>query len=788
MNFHYIKLSLKNLLKNKLITGINISGLALGITISLLIFSYVGKELNMDRHVKNIDNIFVLTEGSPNISARMTEHIRNNVPEISHITFADYAWSPQVFVEHNNVDIKIDHLLVADSAFFKVFQFEAIYGNLVSALNSSNKIVLTQTLAQKIFGKEDPLGKTIKYNSTNLQDELVEVVAVIKDMPHNSSWGFEAVLSVDTNRKIDWYDNLMKQWGTQNYSSFFRIPDHIDPSLVKEKLVNITTEGIPESYKDDTHFGMVPFVDSYCDLHDIEILKHGNHLTLSIIRITGFLILFLACINYINLVTAQKLKRLRNIGILKVLGSKKHKIVELTTSESAIVMLATSVLVFTLTYFILDEFNVLTNSQFTLAEIFSDWNLLIFIAILLSTIVITGVVPGISFGKYQTTLLLKNTSNTSNKNYLRNALLVFQFTISIILICGILFINKQNNFLSEMNPGFKKENIIYTTTNKQIKANIDAFKNELNRIPGISDLTFSSALIGYNQANWGLDITNKGEIQEIGLANFYVSPNFFNFFGLEISRGQNFDDYSDENNDWIFNQSATKEFNIDQLADVKIKPQSKRAGNIIGEVKDFNFESMHVPIRSVGFLSAGDVSRVAYIKVNSTSGNNLKKCIDNIQTIWDQLSPNFPLEINHLNSSWEALYRKDREFQQILNYTTVISLLLSCLGLISLTFFVVETHIKEIGIRKVNGAKAFEIISMLNKDLIKWVLIAFILACPISYLALNLWLDSFAYKTELSWWVFGSAGIIALGIALLTVSWQSWRAAKMNPVESLRYE
>jgi len=788
MNLHNLKISFKNLQKNKLVSAINIGGLALGITISLLVFSYVNKEKTMDQEIADVENIYtVLNNNDPDLSSRMTRHIRKEIPEIEAITYARYVWSPQNFLKFENVDLKLNKLLIADSCFFKVFEFETVYGNLQEALSSANKIVLTESVAKKIFGTKNPIGKELEYNATYLQNEIIEVGAVIKNLTHKCSWEFDAVLSVPTNFKINWFKNNHEYWGAQNYNAFAKTPSNISAEIINKKLRNISVENIPESYKERTKFQIQPFTQSYSQHPEIEIIKHGNLLTLTIIQITGFLILFLACINYINLVTAQKIKRLRNIGILKVLGGKKGKVIELIAVESGLVLLITSILVIVLSNFLLIGLNQITNSEFTLAEIFTGTNLIIFISLLSFTFLLTGIIPGISLSKGKTTALLKNTTNTRSQNYLRNSLLIFQFCITIVLLSGIILINKQNNYMSELDPGFKREQILYVTTNPQIKNGIDAFNSEIKRIPEIVDITYSSSLPGYNHSNWGLPMIYNGEEQKIGFANLFISPNFFDFFGIDLVRGKQFNQYSEENEDWIFNSTAIKKFNIQVLEDANIS-NNGTIGKVIAEVKDFNHESTHSLIRAMGFRSCGKSDEVAYFKINTSNIASTENCIRSMERVWSNISPNFPMEINYLDESWEALYQKERQFQKILNYATIISILLSCLGLISLTYFIVETHTKEIGIRKTNGAKTLEIVKMLNKDLVKWVGIAFLIACPIAWFSLSKWLSAFAYKTEFSWWIFPVAGIIALGIALLTVSWQSWRAAKMNPVESLRYE
>jgi len=342
--------------------------------------------------------------------------------------------------------------------------------------------------------------------------------------------------------------------------------------------------------------------------------------------------------------------------------------------------------------------------------------------------------------------------------------------------------------MNSVNPGFQKENIVYAFTNKDLEHNVQSFKNELKNIPGVADITFSEEPINKIDQNWGLDLINKGERSEVEFAKFTVAPNFFNFFGIRMKQGNCFNDHAQTNKDFIFNETAVNKFKITNMDDAKIDGYGSGKCNIVAVAEDFNFESMHVPIRPVGFMCSGESDGVVYLKFNAGSYNSFQQNLQSVRKVWDKLSPHFPMEITFLDSSWEALYVQDRQFQKIISYTTIISLILSCLGLIGLTFFVMERRTKEIGVRKVNGARISEVMILLNRDFVKWVAIAFVIATPIAYYVMNKWLENFAYKTELSWWIFALSGILALGIALLTVSWQSWRAVTRNPVEALRYE
>ena len=785
-----IKISMRNLLKNKLVTGINILGLTAGIMVSLLCFMYVRKENTTDKFIPGYHDIYALTnQKSTHLSIQMINLVRKNVPALEEITFCGAEWSPQVFFKNNHTSYPVKKLLVGDSCFFRVFAFNPLWGDPSTALNSANRIVITKSFARKMFGNENPVGKTIEYNTTYLSGELVEIAAVIDDLPHNSSWDFEAVVSIQTNYKLDWYLPSLKQWGMQNYSAFCRVNETLAGDRLNKMLSEIPLNEAPENFRPHIALGAQPFKNVYFNLPGIDFLKHGNRFALSVIKTVGILILLLACTNYINLVTAQREKRFINVGIFKTFGSSKGKIIGLLTTESALIVVLSIILSLAVSILLLGPFNQLTQSQFTAKSFLSAGNLFIIVCLFLVTVLISGWIPGFIFSKQKAVSLLKKQSGkTPSGNVLRNGLLVFQFVISIALISAIIVINRQNRYMNSANPGFQKENIVFANTNADIEKNIQALRNELAKIPEITDITFSGEVIGLMEQNWSVDFINKGEESEIGFAKFTVSPNFFDFFGIPIIEGNTFSNRSFEKQDWIFNEEAAREFHVSDLADAHIISSGPNNGAIAGVAGNFNFESMHVPLRAAAFRCSNECDDVIYLKLNAAGYDTVHKTLESVNRLWSRLSPNFPFEPQFLDASWNALYARERQFQQILLFTTLVSLVLSCLGLIALTFFVMEQRTKEIGIRKVNGAKVSEILSMLNRDFVKWVVIAFVIATPIAYYAMHKWLENFAYKTTLSWWIFALAGLLALGIALLTVSWQSWRAATRNPVEALRYE
>ncbi|WP_158867180.1 ABC transporter permease [Maribellus comscasis] len=770
-------------------TILNLIGLTVGITVSMLVFLFVLKEKNTDKFIPDVNNIYVLTDNNePYFSQNMVNHIKTEIPEIENITYCANDWSPQVFLAKNQESFKVEKMLTADSCFFKVFQFETVLGDSKNGLNAANKIVLTRSLAEKIFGKENPIGNTVTYNASYLSGIELEVTAVIEDLPQSSSWDFGAVLSFQTNYQIDWYVNNMKDWGSRNYKAFARLNKNISEQNAEGKLSDINLTALPENYQKSIKYGLFPFKRAYFDFHELGILKKGNRFTLSVIGIVGLLILLLSCVNYVNMITAQREKRYKNVGIYKTMGSSSRKIIEMATTESLLMLLITIAVSFALILLLLPAFNTITGSRFNFHEIFSQNFLLLYLFIAGVMVLLTGVIPGVIFGNKPVTLLMKKNVSVSGDNWARNSLLVFQFVVSIALITSILVINRQNNYMQNRDAGFAKENIVYANTNKAIYSQINAFKNEIKQIAGVNDITFSESVLIANDQNWGMNLSNNGEKYDIQFSKLSVASNFFDFFGIKLNEGNGFNDNSKNNKDFIINQTAKADFRIDNINDARVAYPELHEGNIIGVVDDYNFESFHVPVRAAAFRYSGDCDDVLYIKINTQNIAAFNTTMKEVKQLWDRISPDFPLEYQFLDQKYTAMYTKEAQFQRFLMYTTIVSLILSCLGLVGLTFFVMEQRTKEIGIRKVNGAKISEVLAMLNKDFVKWVTIAFVIATPLAYYAMNKWLGSFAYKTSLSWWIFALSGLLALGIALLTVSWQSWRAATRSPVEALRYE
>lgn len=789
MNFSNLKIAFRGILKNKKVASINVIGLAIGITISLFIFSYVRFEKSTDKFIPGYSEIYNLNNnGQPYVSQKMINLVKESVPEIENLTYVTDDWSPQVFLKKDDKAFKLERMLVADSCFFRVFEFKTKWGDAQNALNNADQIVITESLSGKLFGTENPVGKNVTYNSTYLNGGNVIVGAVICDLPKNSAWDFEAILSFQTNYKLDWYRQNLEMWGACNYRSFFKLNSNVHLDRINTKLKNMSLASVPESEKADIKFGAIPYSKMYFDHLELDIIKHGDKQTLFLIQAIGILILVLACINYVNLMTAQREKWFRNVGVIKTLGCTRKRVVSLFVSESVANLAIALLIVVVLFFSFLDVCNDITQAEFSFSNLLQGYSLFILLSIIGVLIIGTGVIPGVMFNKNKILELLHKQGGRSGKNWLRNGLLVFQFVVSIGLISGVLFIHVQNNHLQSIDIGFEKDNIVMATINEDIQKRIAYFKGEVGKLPEINDLTFSEVPITNIDQNWGRLLNDNGEMKEVQYNMLHVGPHFFDFFGIKLLQGKGFSDNSPKMKHHLFNQKAIAEFGVKNIENARINYSQNNKGQIIGVVEDFNYRSLHFPVQAAGFCCSLNNCDYVYFKMNNLSLAQFDKTIDNLKQIWSNLSPNFPMEYKFLDRAWEAHYVKDRQLQKVLSYTTLISILISCLGLIGLSVFIMEQRTKEIGIRKVNGAKVTEVLQMLNADLIKWVALAFVIACPLAYILLNKWLGGFAYKASLSWWIFALAGIIALVTALVTILFQSYKAATRNPVEALRYE
>ncbi len=777
------------LLRNKFSILINLFGLSFGVAVVLLISVYLYNELTTDKFHKNYESIyrFGATDfnGTADTPGPLANMVAENVPEVGLVSRIDFTHSWGMDVKYNDEHLNIKGLIFADSTFFKIFSFQSLRGNIEDALNKPNSIAISRSLAQQIFGNEAAVGKQILLQNK----EYLTVSAVMEDVPGNSSIYFKGVISLPALKKIA-NNDYSKAWGDFNYETFCVIKSGEIKNI--EVKVNETFQRVqPEREK--TIFSLQPFREIYFhNQYSDDSLKHGNFQTLFFLGISVLLIIILAVINYINLSVAGISGRLKSFGIQKIAGAQKKNIYQQFFYEALVVVLASGGLGVLFADAFFPMLNHLTLSGISGSQLINYKGLGLILVFLILLAAIVSYIPFGAINNQSLQSALKNQLQFGRKkSKIKYVLVAFQFLIAIALIATTIAVNKQIHYINTKDLGFRKDDatILFFLEEKPTK-NFNLLKNQLSQYPQIKAMSLSHSSPGTIGMQWGADLQYKGETNHVSFFSVPVTPGYMEMIGYRIKEGRFFSDSLDSDKGcFILNETAAKKYGITQSPiDAKFSGFGDNVGRIIGIVQDFNFESLHEEVKPLAFCYVpqwGDMCSLVNIKVSSKDLIAAKRILSEE---YGKLFQEMAFECFTIKDLFSEYYIKDNNLNKIIAAFSLLSILIGCLGLIGIVNITIVSKIKEIGIRKVNGAKVSEVLIMLNKDFIKWVAIAFVIATPISYYAMNKWLENFAYKTNLSWWIFALAGVLALGIALLTVSWQSWRAATRNPVESLRYE
>ena len=777
----YLNLTFRRIKKNGLLGWINIVGLSIGFASIFLIATYIFGELRIGKTQTDYQELYTLQSGDgTSHSYKCLSAIKENIPEFNSFTSFHSQWS-KAYIALNGNKIEVKSFLFADEEFFKVFEHNPIIGDLSTALNSKNSLVLTRSMAMKVFGKIPAIGSSVLFQSDSFGNILLTINAIVDDLDSKSILDFQGVISDATIKDVKWYKRNLNHWGNSNRFVFCRLNKGI-VTQTEDKINQAVNEAAPDWYlQDHESFSLSNISEQYFNKADYwGVLKKGNKSNIYSLAIIVCFLIVIAWINYINIATSQREKSGLYFRIKRSLGaSKNHLMIDGINGvlPSILVALIFALLILSI---LIPPFNTFTSTKYAFNDLFQPTVLMLSLFFVAATIIICGIIPAI---------LQKEEIKKQTNKRLRGSLSVFQFCLSIGLIICTLLISKQHRFMESYSSGFSSENIIYIPLRGNAQNKADILGERLKTDPNVLDVTFASGVLGNVSQGWGMTLDNEGQSNRISYDALRVSANFFDFFELDITEGTGFLESSIKECHHIFNQAAIQQYGIKDINKTRIASYGNANGNIIGTVEDFNFKSIHHPITALGFVMQPIKSlNYIYLKLNSSSVKSIQGVLGHIEKEWQVVEPEWPVEINFLNQTMKGLYAKDRVFGKLIILAAILSILISCIGLFGVCKYIAEERTKEIGIRKVNGAKISDVLAMLNKDFVKWVAIAFVIACPIAYYAMTKWLENFAYKTTLSWWIFALAGVLALGIALLTVSWQSWRAATRNPVEALRYE
>lgn len=788
-------MAIRNILKYGTFSFINVFSLSMGLICTILILLWVQDELSFDSFNKDANQIYRVVQydndgRNSRTPALFAPELSANIPEIE--SYTRIFKLPVLIFKHEQHIYHEDNGIVVDPQFFSIFNYPFIEGDPKTALSSPANVIITETLAKKYFGDSDPINQNI-----NIDGESSSVITgVIKDIPENSHLKFDFVVPFSLLEAVASSD--VNNWGAFNYTTYLKIVPDADIASTSNKINQIAkTKLPPQILAFWKKFELQPLSECHLSadvsnrhfLGSFTVVENRN--TVYIFSYIAFFILLLACINFMNLSVSQTGGRTREIGMKKILGSSRIQLSKQFLSEFFLLSLIALVLAIIVVEFLLPWFNHISGKTLGL-----DYkkNILLYLGILLLTTLLGGIYPAIRLTSLNSLKTLKKQINgTLKTSKVRSYLVIFQFAISIILISGTFIINKQLQFIQNKNLGFQKENIVYVPIMGNSGAQYQTMKEELLKNPDILAVTAKDCLPTTTLRNlvdffWD----DKKPDQQVMMELTSVDYDYFKELNIEFVAGRSFSKTypGDASHAFILNEEAVKETGIKSPVGKKFASWNK-SGTIVGVIKNTNFKSLHEKPNAQVYQVMQNVQQEAGmtgVMLIKLGGLKLHETISAIEETWKKLVPDAPFEAHFLDQTYDQLYSSDRKVKLIVSYFSLIGILIACLGLYGLALFSADKRKKEIGIRKVNGAKISEILSMLNKDFVKWVVIAFVIATPIAWYAMHEWLENFAYKTSLNWWIFALAGIVALGIALLTVSWQSWRAATRNPVEAIRHE
>ncbi|MFO7369792.1 MAG: ABC transporter permease [Bacteroidales bacterium] len=798
-------ITIRNFARNKAYSVINVLGLSIGIACVLVILSWVKFELSYDKYHQYSDRIYMVQK--PPFSTLAPSYVpllKQDFPEIEEI--ARVTEGGDFVAKYGEKSFLEKRIFFAEANIFKILSAEVLAGDLKTALSQPNSIILTESMTQKYFGTENPIGKIIMLSDTM----PFNITGVIKDVPANSHFHFDFLASYLTLKSM-YYEYF---FGSHNFSdnvciTYMRLAKGTDPLVLEGKLPKFIDRYL-DPFKDEggkfhlaseyNHIKLVRISDIHLFSHTLnDIETNGDIKYVKIFSLIALFVLLIACINFINLSIAKGLRRSKEVALKKALGSGQGKIILEMILDSiiytSISLFVAIVLYETVTPYFRNFWEGWTGQNF-----FSDPINLLFIAgILVFINLVAGLYPAVYISRFQPIQVLKNNlaiitkySSKTERGLMRKTLVVIQFSISIAVFIGIGIISKQIRYMQNSDLGYKKENVVVFSADDAFLSRWDDLKQRLLSNTAIKQVTASKRAPTDRLLDApGFEININGNLvrNEFSMPHNRVECDFFRTYGIEIIAGRDFDKniQTDETEAAILNETAVRLLNLDH-ANEAVGLRINLGGaykTIIGVCRDFHYESLHHKISPiVTYITKNELNTVA---VRLAPGN-LSEQIRFIGSIWDESHNDIPFEYTFLEERVNSQYQHEQRMLKLFNWFGLLAILIACMGLFGLTAYSTERRTKEIGIRKVNGASALEIMKMLSIDFTKWVIVAFILVCPISYYLMHTWLRNFAYKTPVDWMMFVFSGMAVLIVALLTVSWQSYLAANRNPVEALKYE
>ncbi|MBX9781789.1 MAG: ABC transporter permease [Chitinophagaceae bacterium] len=809
---NYFKIAFRNLWKYKGFSAINIIGLALGLACFIMIALYVADELSYDRFNEKADRIYrvnsdiVFGGNKMHMAATsdpMGATLKKDYPQVEEYVRFFAPMNIKRFKKANEY-IRETNTVYADSTLFSVFTFPAVTGDTKTALNEPNSVVITEKIAKKYFGTTDAIGKII--SEGDKANESYKVTAVIKDMPHNSHFNFDFIFPMD-NVDYQWGNFLSNNFQTYillkpgtDYKAFEKNFDQIITKYVLPQAKQFMNVNSMEEFKksgNSLEYSLMPLtrIHLHSDRTD-EMGVNGNIQYVYIFSVIALLVLLLACINFVNLSTARSAGRAKEVGIRKVLGTNRKWLINQFIAESVLTALLSSFIAIIIVSLAISWFNNLSAKNFSFHDLFQA-KYIFFLALLPFLVgIVAGSYPAFFLSSFKPIAVLKGKLNAGFKrSSFRNVMVVAQFFISIFIITGTVVVYRQLSYIQTKKLGYNRDQVLIVRGTPALGNNKEVFKDEVSRLSGVSDATYAGFLPVANSsrtdnpfsADAVMDAKNGVSMQVWDIDEHYIP-----FMGMEMASGRNFSkQFLTDSSGVIINETAAKLLGLEKPLGKKIYSQFQGQNgsgslsyNIIGVVKNFHFESLKENIGPLCFRYGKSDWAMAF-KVNTA---NIQALTTNVESKWKSLAPGQPFVYVFMDEWFDDMYRVEQRTGKLGLTFAIIAILIACLGLFGLATYMAEQRVKEIGVRKVLGATVTNITAMLSKDFVKLVLIAAVIAFPVSWYVMRKWLQDFAYRINISWWVFALAGVAVLLIALATVSFQAIKAAIANPIKSLRTE
>lgn len=786
---HYIKLAFRNLIRQKTYSIINIMGLALGMGCAILVIIYVKDDLNFDKSHKNINEIYRViaetTEGSEKVfSSRnpipIATALKDEFPEIINSTrydaigeFFDVKYEDKIFK---------DYAAVADSNFFDVLTFNFIEGNSKTALRNPHDVVLTKEMAKKYFGKKSALGKVLNIRNTDFT-----VAGVIDDFTFNTHIYFQYLISYSY-----WFEDVgmpSNIWRTPGpaCTSYLLLQKGSDYKSLERKIDGVVNKYAPESTMKLSlqAFKKIHLYSSFIR-NDGSNFAAGNIKDLYTFSALGIFLILIACINFMNLATARSLAKSREVGVRKVMGAHRKQLIKQFIGEALVPAVIAYIIAMLGVEFLLKGFNDLALRNLSINYL--DINLLLYLlTLIVLTALISGSYPAFMLSRFHPVKVLSSFSQSGKKgSALRKVLVVLQFSISIFLIIGTIIINKQINFIKNQDLGWDQHNLVNIHVGSDFNNNWETIREELLSYPDIVDVSKDASLpVFIADPETNFEWEGKTPDQNVSLFWYVCGYEYFKTFKMEIINGRSFSrDFVSDSSNFILNEEAVKAIGLQNPVGKRFSIRSLK-GEIIGVVKNFHQTSLHNKIQP---LVLSMPPRGGYNLAVRIKPENVDKTVEYLTEIWQKYGPGTPIQLDFMEEWVDNLYQNEKRDRKIFNIFSMMAIFISCLGLFGLASYITEQKSKEIGIRKTLGASIGAVVVLLSKEFSKWVLLSNIIAWPAIWYFMNKWLQNFEFKIEMSWWIFVTGGIIALLIALITVSTKTFQAAIQNPVDTLRYE